>query len=341
MTSPTLRRALVLGSTGFVGRHICSALRAEGFEVGEIARHRPETAPEGPFTALDLGSATPAHIGTLIEEYEPEVVINTIGSIWGRTDEQMWATAAEPVRRLITALGGCAHRPFLVHLGSVLEYSANDQGEWTGAERSTTQPSSAYGAAKLAATEAVLDAVAAGTVDAVVLRIANVAGPGTPSVSLLGTVAARLLTAAETGETPEITLDALVAHRDYVDVRDVASAVAAAVRIRRPGAVFDIGRGEAVSVRDLVMMLVEASGSRAQVREQARTKASSAPDWTQVDIEPARRELGWRPTFSPRESVQAFWDELSASQATRRPVRRPANAPATRAPTTSPPMGRR
>lgn len=312
----TSRRALVLGSTGFVGRHICAALRADGFEVGEVARRRPDAVPEGPFTVLDLGSTAPALLGSLIEEYEPEVVINTVGSIWARTDDQMWAAAAEPVQRLIAALSGCAHRPWLVHLGSVLEYGPIDRGQRAGAERSTTRPTSAYGAAKLAATEAVLDAVAAGSVDAVVLRIANVAGPGTPAVSLLGTVAARLLAAAEAGETPEINLEALVAHRDYVDVRDVASAVAAAARVRRPGAVFDIGRGEAVSVRDLVTMLVETSGSQARVIERPRATASDAPSWTQVDIEPACRELGWRPKFSPRESVQAFWDEISEGRAT-------------------------
>ncbi|MFR9751937.1 NAD-dependent epimerase/dehydratase family protein [Nocardia sp. 004] len=319
MIISTPPRALVLGATGFVGRHICTAMRADGFETGEVARRRPDMPPEGPFTTLDLGTAAPETIGELIDSYRPDVVVNTVGSIWGRSDEQMWSAAAEPVRRLIAALGGCTHRPWLVHLGSVLEYGPIVEGQQAGADHSLARPASAYGEAKLAATEAVLDAVAAGTVDAVVLRIANVTGPGTPAVSLLGIVAQRLLAAADSDTPPEITLDALVAHRDYVDVRDVAAAVVAAARVRRPGAVFDIGRGAAISVRELVTMLIAVSGSGARLVERARTPDPAASNWTKVDIEPARLELGWRPEVSLRESVEAFWDEIRTTRATALP----------------------
>ncbi|WP_028476835.1 NAD(P)-dependent oxidoreductase [Nocardia sp. CNY236] len=311
MTAVAPPRALVLGATGFVGRHICSALRGAGYEISAVARRQPVDPPDGKFVALDIGAAAPAVLRELIDSYRPDVLVNTVGSIWGRTDEHMWSAAAQPVHQLVTALQEAEHRPWLVHLGSVLEYGAIGEGRDASAQRSVARPTSAYGEAKLAATNAVLGAVSAGRADAVVLRVANVAGPGSPEVSLLGRVAAHLLDAARSGTAAEITLDALVAHRDYVDVRDVADAVAAAARVRMPGAVFDIGRGEATSVRDLVAMLISASGVQARLIERTANPAQSAATaWTRVDIRDARERLGWEPRRSLRESIEAFWRDV-------------------------------
>ncbi|NGO45081.1 NAD(P)-dependent oxidoreductase [Streptomyces sp. YC419] len=302
---------LVLGGSGFVGREVCAALAVRGERVLSVARGPQDGAASGVRTIrLDLGSdgAGPA-LARLLDAERPHTVVNCVGSIWGRTDAEMAPAIVAPTLRLLAALGRAAVRPRLVHLGSVLEYGPVPTGTTA---REPARPDTAYGRAKLASTEAVLAAQAAGDVDALVLRVANVAGPGTPAVSLLGQVAARLAAGAPGTGPVRVELSPLRAHRDYVDVRDVADAVVRATDPDVPaaGAVVDIGRGEAVPVRELVDLLIAVSGVRAQVTERG---TPGAADWMCVDPAPARDLLGWHPRHSLEDAVRAHWEAHRAA----------------------------
>ncbi|MEU3977724.1 NAD-dependent epimerase/dehydratase family protein [Streptomyces bacillaris] len=302
-------RAMILGGTGFVGRHVCAELASRGREVTVVGRRPPEREFPFRFVPLDLGATPEEELSALLAAESPDTVVNCVGSIWTRDDKAMWAVAAEPVLRLVEALRRLPGPPRLVHLGSVLEYGPVPAGTTVGASVRPA-PNGAYGKAKLAATEAVLAGAAAGDFDAVVLRVANVAGPGSPEVSLLGRVARQLLAAAGTTGPAMIELAPLRAHRDYVDVRDVAEAVAAAAEAEVTAEVVDIGRGEAVWVRSLVDLLVQASGIPARVVERGEP-GGPAQDWLQVDTRPAARLLGWSPRRSLADAVSALWNEVA------------------------------
>ncbi|MBB1252292.1 NAD-dependent epimerase/dehydratase family protein [Streptomyces alkaliterrae] len=296
------RTVLVLGATGFVGRHVCAAFTAAGHRVVAVARTAVDGLAAARFTPLDLARTPAEDVARLLEEERIDVVVNCIGSIWGAPPEKMVERCTAPTLRLLEALAVTSRRPRLVQLGSVLE-----QG---------SPPATAYGQAKLAATEAVLRADARGEVDALVLRVANAAGPGTPEISLLGQVAARLKEAAGRGESALVELTALRAHRDYVDVRDVADAVLAAAGSTATGEVVGIGRGEAVPVRSLVDDLIRISGVPARIVErEAGPARPRTDDWIQVDVTPARRVLGWRPRRSLEDALRSFWADSGGAAA--------------------------
>ncbi|QXE35936.1 NAD(P)-dependent oxidoreductase [Streptomyces sp. GMY02] len=315
-------RVLVLGGTGFVGREVCAAFAAAGRRVIAASRNpvpspAPGNHPGVRALRLDLGAVPAARLAGLLDSEKPGTVVNCVGSIWGRTAQDMVPSIVAPTERLLEALALAAVRPRLVHLGSVLEYGPVAPGTTA---RGPARPDTPYGQAKLAATEAVLAAHAAGTVDALVLRIANVAGPGTPDISLLGQVAARLATWDGGPEPVVVELSPLRAHRDYVDVRDVADAVVAAAGTSLTGRCVDIGRGEAVPVRELVGLLVAVSGVPVRlvetVRDEPRGGGPASADWMRVDNGPAGELLGWRPRRSLEDAVRAYWEQYPRARAT-------------------------
>jgi nucleoside-diphosphate-sugar epimerase len=301
---------LVAGGTGFVGRTLCARLAEAGADVAVVARSAP---PSSPYRVheLDLAAADATTVTELLESERIDVVVDAVGSIWGLSKAE--DTAAEeaaaractaPGLTMLDAVRAAGRRPRLVHLGSVLEDPA------PGAD----EPGTAYGRAKRAATEAVTAAALAGEVDAATLRIANVAGPGTPGGSLLGVVAGKLAAAHRTGDTATVTLTRMTAHRDYVHVADVADAVLAAVTVPAldpPGAVVDIGSGEPVAVRALVDMLITESAVPVQI-EEIGDRPGGHPVLTAVDTAPAERLLGWRPQRTARDAVRDLWNEVSA-----------------------------
>ncbi|MFJ5528967.1 NAD-dependent epimerase/dehydratase family protein [Streptomyces sp. NPDC093261] len=289
------RAVLVLGASGFVGGHVCRAFTEAGWRVAGVARTAVDRTARGTATSyeiheLDLVRARPDRLMELVRRHRADVVVNAAGAVWGVTEAEMDLGNRDLVRRLVAA-----GPPRLIQLGSVHEYGPVPRTAIT--ETTPTAPVTPYGRSKLAGARALLDS---GT-DGLVLRVSNVAGPGTSPVSLLGMVAAHLAS----GPAEPLRLAPLLAHRDFVDVRDVADAVVAAAASEVTGRVVNIGGGQATSVRDLVGRLVAADGRGARIVE-APVRGGRPPEaeWQRMDITLAGTLLGWRPRRSLDESLR-------------------------------------
>ncbi|MEU8775776.1 NAD(P)-dependent oxidoreductase [Streptomyces sp. NPDC048606] len=303
-------RVVVLGGTGFVGRHVCAAFVAEGREVVSVSRRAEPAGPGVRPLALDLCAAQPAALARTLTDGRPTLVVNAAGAVWAASEQAMETANTELVRRLVDGLRRARPRVRLIHLGSVNEYAPTPRGLPVD-ESAPTLPTTVYGRTKLRGTELVLDAARRGDLNALVLRMANVAGPGSPPASLLGRVAHELRLARGRGGTAEIRLAPLRAERDFVDAADAVDAVTAAARSSVGGRVLNIGSGEAVSVRALVDLLIRVSGVPARIVESPAPAGPSAarPEWLEVDIRSARELLGWAPRRRLADAVADLWRE--------------------------------
>ncbi|MDN3262824.1 NAD(P)-dependent oxidoreductase [Streptomyces sp. CSDS2] len=296
---------VVLGGSGFVGGHLRAAFRSSGARVVSVSRTRPDgVAGNGPaaerFVAFDLLATSPAELAAMLAGTGADVVVNAAGGYWKMTDQQMWRANTELVSTLVAAVRELPHRPLLIQLGSVHEYGPGSRDTGFTEER-TPAPVNAYGRSKLEAAHRVLEAAGASELNGVVLRIANIIGPGLPAGSLLGDIAAHLERFAQDGEAAdrELVLGPLNAERDFIDVRDVADAVLAVTRAPRAditGRVINIGSGEAVSAARVAKRLIELSALPVRLVERARTGPSRGDvDCQMLDISRARQLLGWMP----------------------------------------------
>jgi nucleoside-diphosphate-sugar epimerase len=314
-------RILVLGATGFLGGHTVRHLRAlSGVRVLVGARPaaaapnpvpgprpitRPNTGPTADLTA-DLATADPAELADALRTLAPDAVINCAGAVGGGAVALAGANARGPAV-LCEALAAAAPAARLVHLGSAAEYGAGEPGRPLG-EAAPARPLGVYGATKLSGTLAVLDS----GLDAVVLRVFNPLGPGSPAASLPGRLAAELRRAVrDDGDEPDATVRVgdLSAHRDFVDVRDVARA--AGLAATEPGELprlLNIGGGTARPVREVAEGLVRESGFHGRIEESGGGSArSAAVSWQQADIGAAGRLLGWQPRYSFADSLTGLW----------------------------------
>jgi NDP-hexose 4-ketoreductase len=305
-------RVLLLGASGFLGRHANQALSSE--TDFEVVRHVHRVAAQGDAVPLDLVE-TDHGLAELVERTAPDAVVNCAGST---SDESSFeALNVELVRRLLSAVRSAAPDARLLHLGSAAEYGPTAPGEPIS-EVTPARPISAYGASKLAATALVTSAVEGG-LDGIVLRVFNPIGAGQPPGSLPGSAARRLREAIDNGAT-SISLGPLDDWRDFLAASDVGGAVVAAVRHSGPGEpVVNVGRGEAIQVRDVVERLAAIAGFHGDVREDlAPSERSATIPWQAADTALARRLLGWEARRPVDEALEELW-RSAAGDARRKP----------------------
>ena len=287
-------RILVLGGTGFIGRHLVTACRAR--EIDVLATSRDERLGFLKLDPLDLDA-----LRWRLEDARPSAVVNCTGIACG-TDAELIAANVAVVSNLLKAIPDGTQ---LVQIGSAAEYGIVETGVPIATD-APERPANAYGIAKLAATRQVVQARARGA-QAVVLRLFNPLGPDSPDSSLPGRVVARLRAALERRED-SIRFGSLDASRDFVDIRDAVQALIAAATLETPPPILNLGSGAATLTRDLVGMLAEIAGFDGRILEDGvGSPRAGQIDWQSADISRTVSSLGWAPRYALRESLEWVW----------------------------------
>jgi nucleoside-diphosphate-sugar epimerase len=302
------RRALVFGASGCLGSAATRALAAQpgvSDVVRVTSRAGGEAAGRPGWVRHDLVADPVEALAGLVADVRPDVVLSCVGRLSGSVGDLVTANVVTTAR-LVDAVLAAAPSARLVVLGSAAEYGVVRRGR-PSREDDPVDPVGEYGVTKRTSTDLVRCAARDRGLDGVVLRVFNPVGAGLPAESVLGRAAASLRAAQATG-AGEIRLGPLGACRDFVDVRDVASAVTAAALAEAPDVVLNVGSGVATLVRRAVQGLADVAGWSGTIHESAPAPSRSAPvDWIAADLTRVRRSLGWEPVHDLDASLKDVW----------------------------------
>ncbi|NYF11423.1 dTDP-L-rhamnose 4-epimerase [Leifsonia sp. AK011] len=336
-------RILVTGGAGFIGSQIVEAARSRGDEVVVLDSLRPDV--HGPSASIGSGiradvrdtsaladalrgvdvvchQAAKVGLGVDFSDAPDYVSSNDLG-----TATLLAAMAGSSVRRLVLASSMVVYgegaygspsgpvRPS-PRLLADLEAGRFDPLDADGTplvpelidENFPLDPRNVYAATKLAQ-EHLASAWARSTGGVVIaLRYHNVYGPGMPSNTPYAGVASLFRSAVERGEAPRVFEDGRQ-RRDFVHVRDVASANLAAIDAAMtagPGhsRAFNVASGEVHTIHDLASAITAHAHGVAPVV----TGEFRLGDVRHITASSARlrAELGWRPTVTFEEGMREF-----------------------------------
>lgn len=307
------RTVMVTGANGFIGRSLAARLRAAG-HARVIAVHRVmrALAPHDAATvAADLSDPEAAH--ALIGTYRPDLIVHAAGRNKGGGTE-IWRDNALTARSLLDAAEDAPTRPHVILLGSAAEYGP--QPPEPIAETALCRPVTAYGRAKLAATEDALQRASRGRIDVAVLRPFNVVGPGIGRDLVLGAFIEKLKRASARmpGEIT-IAMGRLDAIRDFVSLDDLLAIIEAVAARRISGEIINVCSGRGRPVRDILERLAVLAGLRVSIVSDAPAEIDEAPDVVIGDPQKCGRVTGRYPHPDLNQALYAAWACALSAQA--------------------------
>jgi GDP-4-dehydro-6-deoxy-D-mannose reductase len=201
----------------------------------------------------------------------------------------------------VVDLGLNLHR--IITLGSAGEYGIVEPGELPVKETNPLRGTSHYAVSKLEEVKAALRYRDEYGLPVVVARLFNPIGAGMPSRQLIPRIITRLAE-IKAGTADTLEVNRLDAKRDYVDVRDVATAIHILLEAKdlRYG-VYNVGSGRETSNRDLIECILQYSdlSKRPNIIE---TASESEPIVASCADISRLRELGWQPIHTTEEVIR-------------------------------------
>ncbi|MEK2475488.1 UDP-glucose 4-epimerase GalE [Streptomyces noursei] len=312
---------LITGGAGYIGAHVVRALRQAGETVvvlddlttGVRARV-PEEVP------LVVGSTLDRAVldATIAEHGVTDVVHLAAKKQVGESVEMPLHYYRENVYGLQTLLEAMAAGgvPRFVFSSSAAVYGMPDVDLVT--EDTPCVPINPYGETKLVGEWMARAAGKAHGISTACLRYFNVAGTATPELADTGVfnIVPMVFERLTQGAAPRIFGDDYdtpdgTCIRDYIHVADLADAhVAAARKLAEPGPVRDltlnIGRGEGVSVREMVDLIAEITDHRGVVPEVTPRRAGD-PARVVAAADRISKELGWEARHDVRDMITSAW----------------------------------
>ena len=311
---------LITGGAGYIGAHVARAMAEAGERVlalDDLSAGVPSRLPEG--IPLVQGSSLD---GELLKRVLAEHAVTGVVHLAAR--KQVGESVAQPARyyqenvgglaTLLDAVAGAGVERFLFS-SSAAVYGNPDTELIT--EDTPCAPMSPYGETKLAGEWLVRAAGRAHGIRTGCLRYFNVAGAAAPELADTGVfnVVPMVFDRLTRGEAPRIFGDDYptpdgTCVRDYIHVADLAEAhLAAARRLSSADTAGDltvnIGRGEGVSVRELVTLIGEVTGDTRPVRVEPRRPGDAPRAVASAAL--AAAELGWSARRGVREMVESAW----------------------------------
>ena len=293
---PTIRRVLITGAAGFVGRHLKAALGS--------------AFPDATLLSPSFDVTNDAEVAAVLRDASPEscihlAAISTIGG--ARQDEAgAWRVNLHGTLSLARAILSNAPGCQLIFASTADAYGASFNAGTRLDETAPLAPLNLYSATKSAADLALGSMVSQG-LRVVRLRPFNHTGPGQTSQFVVPAFARQVARIAAGLQEPVLHVGNLEPRRDFLDVRDVCDAYVACVTRHDSipsGTILNLASGEAHRIGDILDDLQALAGISAKVHVDGSRVRATEIALAHGDATRAHNVLGWAPATPWSETIR-------------------------------------
>ncbi len=309
---------LITGITGFAGSHLADYILAHhpGVKVHGIVRWRSRMDNIAHLAGkVELHEADLKDMVSLrktLEASRPDKIFHLAAQSFVPTS---WRLPAETFMinsvgqiNLFEAVLALKLDPRIQIAGSSEEYGLVRPDEVPMKETNYLRPLSPYAVSKVAQDLLGYQYFRSYGLRAVRTRGFNHTGPRRGEVFVTSNFAKQIAEIEKGRREPVLRVGNLDAKRDFTDVRDMVRAYWLATEKAEDGDVYNIGTGTAVSMREMLDMLLSLSRAEVQVQVDPARLRPSDVEILQADATKFRRATGWAPTIPFDQTLRDLLD---------------------------------
>ncbi|MGO9934857.1 MAG: NAD-dependent epimerase/dehydratase family protein [Steroidobacteraceae bacterium] len=312
---PSKARILVTGGAGYVGRALIERLSRD--PAAELHVWDNLSSGEHRVRAVDLARMTlhrvdlrdSVAVAALMRTLSPSLIFHLAAVHYIPACEAAPGDAISiNVAGTVNLLHAAVNRPKFVFASTAAVYSPSEQPHLE--DSGGIGPVDIYGLTKLQAERYIHYFHLLGKIDAVVVRLFNVIGPGETNPHLVPAIIRQI----SRGER-NIKLGNLFPKRDYIHVGDAAEGflrLAHAGGEQRAPLISNLGTGRSYGVRDVVEKIADAAAVRLEIDQDPDRVRSNDRPLLCASTQRLRALTGWLPETSMADSVRAAWGSREA-----------------------------
>lgn len=297
-------KALIFGANGFVGGYLVREFTDHGYEalgsdVAESAAHQGLAG----YASADLLDAET--VERIVREFQPDVIVNlaaisSVGQSWKMPALTMQVNIVGTIN-ILEAACKLLESPKILLVGSSEEYATSDKPL---KETDPIDASNPYGISKV--TQERFAEVYAEQYGLRIYRTRSFNHTGVEQNPNF-VIPSWCKQAAEidrSGKPGVMRVGNLNVARDFSDVRDVVRAYRMIIESDYAGEVFNIGSGEALTLREILSAIVDLSSQPIEINVDTALIRPSDTPYICSDVTKIRTLLGWAPEYRLKQTIR-------------------------------------
>ena len=287
-----IQTALLIGGTGFVGRH-----------MQKILQHRYEVIATG----RESDIRDDGQMDALVRSSRPQVVVNFAALTTVRETFQdslnTYRIGFLGTLSLLNALKKNGFTGTLLNISSSEVYGFPQPDQLPITEATPLQPMSPYSVNKIATEALCRQWSQAEEFRIVTARPFTHIGPGQSDRFAISNFGKQIAEIASGMREPVIRVGNLHATRDITDVRDVVNAYSRLLEAGESGQVYNICTGSEVSIQSLLYALIEFAKTDIKIEQDPSLMRNVEQLRIQGCFEKLRKRTGWTPQIPLQQTL--------------------------------------
>jgi len=295
-----VQRILIIGSEGFIGRSFLKHktnqnLSLQNHYLIDIHNVRKENYFKCNATDFDL-------LNSIIKKINPTEIYNFSGSFTNNYEEDYTNNVIVSKNVFESILSNNLLDCKILINGSAAEYGTIKEDENPIDESNQLYPISFYGLSKIYQTYLARLYYLSRNLKIYIARPFNVMGFGISTKLFIGRLINQMITHLE--NKSDIELGNIENERDYIDIEDLIYAYDVIMKKGEPGVCYNIGRGEALKIGDLLEKFLNAFEIEKRYIKINKSFVKKFDVSRIVANISKLRKLNWNPKISIEKSIQ-------------------------------------
>lgn len=305
-------KALVIGAGGFVGGYLISELYGRGIEVCATKLPHEKINNYGGISAVfdtaDLDILDESAVTELISAEKPDYIFHLAAQ---SSVALSWKKPALTVDinikgciNLLEAVRSTGLSPKILFIGSSEEYGFAANRPEPVDESVRPEPANIYAISKL--TQNMIGELycKAYGMNIISVRAFNHIGAGQLPQFVVADFCKQAAEISMGKREPVIRVGNLDAKRDFTDVRDIVRAYALLAEKGRSGETYNVGSGQAISIRSVLDRIIELSGADIKIEiDKERFRPVDVP-FIEADVSKLKNDTGWERSIALESSLK-------------------------------------